>query len=104
METRILGNTGIMVTPLCYGCAAAFARDLISDAKAIQLFNTAYNLGIRFFDTGHSYGKAEQRIGIALGANQIKREDIVISTKCGSRIVRGRLSENLDRSQLLLRR
>ena len=65
-ELRPLGNTGIQVTPLCYGCAAAFARDLISDDTAAELFKTAYDLGIRFFDTAISYGKAEDRIGLSL--------------------------------------
>lgn len=66
MEKRILGNTGLETTVLCYGCAAAYARELITDQKAIELFTKAYNNGISFFDTGHSYGKAEERIGKAL--------------------------------------
>ena len=41
MEKRILGNTGINVTVLCYGCAAAFARDLITDQQAVDLFKKA---------------------------------------------------------------
>lgn len=87
MEKRILGNTGINVTVLCYGCAAAFARDLITDQQAVDLFKKAYESGISFFDTGHSYGKAEERIGLVLQSDcSIKRKDIVISTKCGSRI------------------
>lgn len=86
MDKRKLGSTGIMVTPLCYGCAAAYARDLISDAQAVMLFNSAYEQGIRFFDTGHSYGKAEARIGLALKQCSINRSEIVISTKCGTRM------------------
>ena len=87
MEKRIIGNTGLETTVLCYGCAAAYARELITDQKAIELFTKAYNNGISFFDTGHSYGKAEERIGKALRYNSsIKRDNIVISTKCGSRI------------------
>lgn len=86
MQRRILGNTGIEVSPLCYGCAAAYARDLISDEFSIELFKNAFDLGITFFDTGHSYGKAEERIGLSLEANpQIKRDDVVISTKFGTR-------------------
>lgn len=87
MNKRTLGDTGIEVSPLCYGCAAAYARDLITDENAIELFTMAYKNGITFFDTGHSYGCAEERIGKALAANpMINRKDIVISTKCGSKI------------------
>lgn len=90
IRARLLGNTGIYVSPLCYGCGAAFARDLISDAFSVELFHKAYNHGITFFDTGHSYGKAEERIGMALKEScDIKRGNIVISTKFGTR-----LSEN----------
>lgn len=85
---RHLGKTGMDVTSLCYGCAAAFARPLITDTQAVDLFRRAYDLGIRFFDTGHNYGRAEERIGMALRQNSdIDRKNIIISTKCGSRIV-----------------
>lgn len=84
---RLLGNTGIEVSTLCYGCGAAYARDLISDEFSIELFGKAIDLGINFFDTGHSYGKAEERIGLALKNNcSISRQDIVISTKFGTRL------------------
>lgn len=88
-ESRTLGKTGIQVTPLCFGCASAFARDLISDDTAVALFQTAYDYGIRFFDTGISYGKAEDRIGLALKKQNIDRSSIVISTKGGKQLVKG---------------
>ena len=91
LEKRPLGSTGIMVTPLCYGCASAFARDLISDETASSLFRAAIDAGIRFFDTGHSYGCAEERIGKTLrGDSSIRREDLVISTKFGTKRVNGK--------------
>lgn len=97
MEKRALGKTGIMVTPLCYGCAAAFARNLIDDQQAIDLFRAAYDYGIRFFDTGHSYGKAEERIGLALKSNSdINRKDIIISTKFGTRQINGKLVHDVS--------
>lgn len=86
-----LGKTNISVSPLCYGCAAAYARNLISDDKAIELFVKAYEYGITTFDTGHSYGKAEERIGKALRCNSgIRRNEIVISTKFGTRNIEGK--------------
>lgn len=91
IERRPLGKTGIEVSVLCYGCASAWARDLITDDFAAQLFEQAYSSGIRFFDTGHSYGKAEERIGAILkNSSHIKREDIVLSTKFGTRVLNGK--------------
>lgn len=46
--------------------------------------------GIKVFDTGHSYGKAEERIGKVLNELSINRSDIVISTKFGTRIIDGK--------------
>lgn len=96
-KKRRLGNTNIEVSPLCYGCAAAYARDLITDQKAIELFQKAFELGITTFDTGHSYGKAEERIGKALKAlPAIKRNQIVISTKFGTRKIDGKLVHDVS--------
>lgn len=95
-ELRTLGNTGIKVTPLCYGCASAYARDLISDDTAVELFKKAYDLGVRFFDTAINYGKAEDRIGLSLKKNNIDRNEIVISTKGGKKFVDGKWCQDIN--------
>lgn len=96
-KKRLLGNTGIKVSPICYGCASAYARDLISDQTAIELFHRAYQLGVSFFDTGRSYGKAEARVGQALKASsEIRRESIVLATKFDLQEVGGGHAERLD--------
>lgn len=95
-ELRPLGNTGIQVTPLCYGCASAYARDLISDDTAAELFKKAYDLGIRFFDTAINYWKAEDRIGLALNKFNIDRSEIVISTKGGKKFVDGKWMQDIN--------
>lgn len=86
LQENPLGNTGISVTCLGFGCASIWGKNIISDKEAQDLFEKAYNLGIRYFDTGHSYGNAEKRIGqILKTSNTVKREKIVISTKFGTR-------------------
>lgn len=91
IEQRILGKTGIKVSVLCYACASAWARNLITDQQAMKLFEQAYASGINFFDTGYSYGKAEERIGqILKSSGRVKREKIVISTKFGTRVINRR--------------
>ena len=81
MEKRKLGNTGIEMTTLGFGCASVWGKSLITDQQATELFEQAYSLGIRYFDTGYSYGLAEGRIGkILKESSLVSREELVIST------------------------
>lgn len=92
MKKRRLGNTDLYLSELGFGCASLWGKpQFTSDEQAEKLFFTAYGLGINFFDTGHSYGVAEERLGACirkLGAEQ--RKNLVLSTKCGTRVSRGR--------------
>lgn len=91
IEKRPLGNTGIEMTCMGFGCASVWGKNLITDEQAQEIFEQAYSLGIRYFDTGYSYGCAEERIGKILKTSKIvKREDIVISTKFGTKNVNGK--------------
>lgn len=91
IEKRPLGKTDIEMTCMGLGCASVWGKNLISDEQAQAIFERAYELGIRYFDTGYSYGCAEERIGKILKTTKIlKREDIVISTKFGTKNVNGK--------------
>lgn len=87
---RVLGKTGVCLSSIGFGCASVWGNRLLSDRDAIALFETAYSLGVTYFDTGHSYGLAEERIGKALKQGAVPRDRIVISTKFGTRIVNGK--------------
>ena len=93
---RPLGNTGIEISQLGFGCAAAWAKSvmgkpMISDDEAQKLLETAYELGIRYFDTGFNYGFAEERLGRILEKSKVVRRDqVVISTKFGERVENGK--------------
>ena len=107
---RLLGKTGVSLSPIGFGCASIWGNRLISDSDAVRLFETAYDLGVTYFDTGHSYGTAEERIGKALRQGNVPRDRIVISTKFGTRIVNGKLVHDVspawmrDSVQMSLRR
>lgn len=90
MEKRVLGNTGIEVSIFGFGCASVWSKAFFSEEKAIELVNTALELGINFFDTSYSYSLAEERLGKILSQPSINREDIVIATKCGTRLINGK--------------
>lgn len=88
MERRRLGNTDIYLTELGYGCASLWGKPgFTSDREAVGLFRKAYEAGIRFFDTGFSYGTAEERLGQCIReAGAAARGGMVVSTKCGTRV------------------
>lgn len=92
MKYRKLGNTGIELSEIGYGCSALFGKDIIGKAgmdeeKAYSLIDTAVKNGVTFFDTGFNYGYAEERLGRCLsqliGGGTVEREHLVIETKCG---------------------
>lgn len=91
VKERILGDTGIKCTEMGFGCASIWGKKYITDDEAAALFEKAYALGIRYFDTGYSYGIAEERIGKILSSSKnIKREELIISTKFGTKLVNGK--------------
>lgn len=87
METRKLGNTDLHLSRVGFGCASAWGKTFYKEEDAIKLFFDAYDAGINYYDTGHSYGHAEVRLGKCLAMlGSEKRKDLVISTKCGTRV------------------
>ena len=66
-----------------FGVAGPLASRFFPAAKTEQLIETAIDCGIRFFDTGPSYGggEAERRLGIVLARAQ--RNKLFITTKAG---------------------
>lgn len=71
------------VQRLGFGVSGAHGTFLNSRSQTKQLLLQAYDLGIRIFDTGPSYGngEAERRMGHALC--NWKRDDVFVSTKIG---------------------
>jgi aryl-alcohol dehydrogenase-like predicted oxidoreductase len=85
MLYRSLGNTGLRVSEIGFGCASYWGKKVFDEAAAIGLIHAAIDHGVTFFDTGASYsgGNAEPRLRRAIsGLNN--KHDLVISTKAGS--------------------
>jgi aryl-alcohol dehydrogenase-like predicted oxidoreductase len=85
MLYRSLGNTGLRVSEIGFGCASYWGKKVFDEAAAIRLIHTAIDHGVTLFDTGASYsgGNAEPRLGRAL-AGLKNKHDLVIATKAGS--------------------
>jgi aryl-alcohol dehydrogenase-like predicted oxidoreductase len=82
---REIGSTGIQVSPVALGCwpIAGMTSLDVNHADSLATLQTAFELGINFFDTAYCYGangESEKLIAEALGS---QREQIVIATKGG---------------------
>ena len=96
MKYQTLGDTGVLVSELCFGAMGFGGTDMWANVgktqqnEADRLVGIALDAGINFFDTANVYstGISEQILGNALGA---KRKDIVLATK-----VRGKMGEGVN--------
>jgi len=95
MKKRTLGNSGLEVSALGLGCMGlSFAYGPATDTpEAVALIQSAFDLGVNFFDTAEAYGPFinEEVLGEALAPF---RDQVVIATKFGFRS--GDSSNGLD--------
>lgn len=85
MLYRPLGDTGLTVSEIGFGCASWWGQRAFDEGDAIALVHAALDRGVTFLDTGSSYssGNAEPRLGRALRGRDIS--GLVIATKAGTR-------------------
>jgi len=85
MEYRLLGRTGVKVSPLCLGCMMFGGKTNPEDSYAI--IDRALDAGLNFLDTANVYsrGRSEEVTGEALKRNG-KRAQIVLATKVHGRM------------------
>ena len=79
MEMKLLGRTGIKVSPLCFG-TMSFGGDA-DEATSAELYKAVRDKGINFLDCADAYqqGRAEDILGRLMAH---ERDDLVITTKC----------------------
>jgi len=78
VEYRILGSTGVKVSPLCYG-TMSFGGDA-DESTSAAMFQRCREAGINFFDCANVYagGKSEEILGkLAKGS----RDELVLTSK-----------------------
>ena len=110
MEYATLGNTGLLVSKLCFGTMTfGDGRGLfkgissVGQAGADELVKTSIDRGINFFDTADNYteGESEKILGQALKNLNIARHDVVIATKVYSRVGPGRNDIGASRGHIM---
>jgi aryl-alcohol dehydrogenase-like predicted oxidoreductase len=79
MNYKGLGNTGVQVSPLCFG-TMSFGSDA-DEAESMRMFGACRDLGINFFDCANSYnnGRSEEILGRLMKS---ERDDLIITSKC----------------------
>ncbi|HEY0496819.1 MAG TPA: aldo/keto reductase [Kutzneria sp.] len=80
MRMRVLGGTGIKVSPYCFGAMNFGAWANTDRAEAARIITAALDAGINFIDTADRYseGESERIVGQAVKG---RREDVVLATK-----------------------
>ena len=84
MKTRTLGNSGLAVSAIGYGCMGleAVYGPATGRHEGIAIIRAAFERGVTLFDTAEAYGPFtnEELVGEALGPH---RERVAIATKFG---------------------
>src|SRR4051812_32638754 len=97
MQKRTLGNSGLEVSALGYGCMGLnYGYGPATDTQAaISVIRSAVDLGVTFFDTAEVYGPFtnEKVVGKALAP---VRAQVVIATKFGFHIDANGTQAGLD--------
>src|SRR5438309_7146125 len=125
MEFRLLGATGLSVSPIGLGLAASGrpgyitldrAKDLGSDRsvaalerRSHEVLSAAYDAGIRYFDAARSYGFAERFLASWLRERGLLPDAITVGSESGYTYVGNwqvdaRVHEVKDHSLAALRR
>jgi predicted oxidoreductase len=87
MEKIYLSDSGPKVSPAVYGFYR-WSGSYVNEDKMEQIMNLCLELDINTFDHGDTYGDytCEEIFGNVLKRSGIKRESIVLFTKCGINI------------------
>jgi aryl-alcohol dehydrogenase-like predicted oxidoreductase len=82
METRKLGNTGLIVSEIGYGAWGIGGTGWLGaeDKESLRALHRAIDLGVTFIDTalGYGNGHSEELVGRVV---RERREDVVVATK-----------------------
>ena len=81
MDHRILGRTGMAVSPLCLGAMMFGEWGNPDHDESIRIIHRALDAGINFIDTADVYsrGESEEIVGKALAGG--RREHVILATK-----------------------
>jgi aryl-alcohol dehydrogenase-like predicted oxidoreductase len=105
MQYKQLGNTGVLVSELCFGAMTFGGKGMWeaigkqTQEEVNQLVKTVIDQGINFIDTANAYseGLSEMLLGKALKEVGVNRQNVVIATKLRLRMGPGANQVGLSR-------
>jgi aryl-alcohol dehydrogenase-like predicted oxidoreductase len=106
MKYNYLGNTGLLISELCFGTMTfGGGNGIWANIGKVQqdgvndLMKTAVDAGINFIDTANVYsqGESETLLGQSIIDLKLDREDLVIATKVRGKMGEGKNSVGLSR-------
>ena len=115
MQFKTLGDTGLLVSTICFGTMtfsgqsagteAAIWKHIgdVNQADADGLIKACIEAGVNFFDTADVYsdGESEKMLGQSLKNLNIARKDVVIATKVYGRVGPGRNDVGASRGHIM---
>jgi aryl-alcohol dehydrogenase-like predicted oxidoreductase len=110
MKYATLGNTGLLVSKLCFGTMTFGdgrgifkAIGAVGQAGADELVKASIESGINFFDTADVYteGESEKILGQSLKNLKIARQHVVIATKVYGRVGPARNDVGASRGHIM---
>ena len=98
MNYVTLGSTGVQVSQLCFG-VMSFGGDA-DEATSAAMYRRTRDAGINFYDCANVYqrGRAEEILGKLMAD---ERDELVITTKVGSRMRDGANGDGLSRRHIM---
>jgi aryl-alcohol dehydrogenase-like predicted oxidoreductase len=96
-----LGNAGLSITEITYGCALTIGTENKSEQYASTLINKAWELGIRSFDASNNYGNGEAERLIGATLKKYPRDEYVLSTKGSWPIGKSPYHKGLSRKHIM---
>jgi aryl-alcohol dehydrogenase-like predicted oxidoreductase len=81
VEHRLLGGTGLKVSPFCLGAMMFGAWGNTDHDESVRITHLALDAGVNFVDTADVYssGESEEIVAQALAG---RRHEVVLATKC----------------------
>ena len=105
MKYNFLGNTGLVVSEICFGTMTFGGKGYwenigrVQQDEVNQLMKVVVESGINFIDTAnvYSYGESERLLGQSIKDLGLNRHDLVIATKVRGRMGEGKNNVGLSR-------
>jgi len=81
MDHRVLGSTGVKVSPLCLGAMMFGGSGNADHDDSVRIIHRAMDAGINFIDTADVYSRGESETIVGKALADGKRDSVVLATK-----------------------